>query len=144
MARFPQSFKNIVGADSSFVAWEARRRREEELTVVVRRFLPRPLAMRIRVADARYEQLELVTEAGAIAATARQRSAELLTHLKRQGWEFTGIRIRVQVATPAAARRKLLVNPLDREALQPLGRLARDLPSGPLKASLERFLRRVG
>lgn len=124
--------------------WMARYEREEALTNIIRRLLPRPLAMRIRVADCRRNPLELVADAGAIAAIVRQRSGELLAALKRGGWEFTGIRVRVQVRVDPVPARKPVSNPLDRAAIQPLGRLARDLPPGPLKDALERFVRRAG
>jgi hypothetical protein len=142
--RFPQPFRRIVGADATLAAWAARRDSEEALTDHVRKLLPRPLAMRVRVADSRNGQLELAADAGAVAAILRQRSAELLATLKREGWEFTGIRVRVQVRADRGPTRKALANPLDRAALQPLSALARDLPGGPLKAALERFLRRAG
>jgi hypothetical protein len=140
----PQPFKRIVGADATLAAWEARRSREQALTEIVRRILPRPLALRIHVADARNGQLELAADAGAVAGILRQRSAELLRTLKRQGWEFTAIRVRVQVRIDAAPARKSLANPLDRSSLRPLVALARGLPVGPLKLALERFLRRAG
>jgi len=142
--RSPQPFRRIVGADATLAAWAARRDSEEALTDHVRKLLPRPLAMRVRVADSRNGQLELAADAGAVAAILRQRSAELLATLKREGWEFTGIRVRVQVRADRGPTRKALANQLDRAALQPLSALARDLPGGPLKAALERFLRRAG
>lgn len=144
MVRSPQPFKRILGTDATLAEWAARRGREEALTGIVRRLLPRPLAMRLRVADARGGELELAADAGAVAAIARQRSAELLATLRREGWEFTGIRVRVQVRVDGAPARKPLVNPVDRSSLQPLAALARDLPDGALKAALGRLLRRVG
>jgi hypothetical protein len=144
MVRSPQPFRRILTSDETLAAWAARRSDEEALTGIVRRLLPRPLATRIRVADARDGQLELAADAGAVAAIVRQRSAELLTTLRREGWEFTGIRVRVQVRTDWVPNRKPLANPLDRASLQPLSTLARELPAGPLKAALEHFLRRVG
>jgi len=144
MVRSPQPFKRVLGSDATLAAWAARRSDEETLTRIVRRLLPRPLAMRIHVADARNGQLELAADAGAVAAIVRQRGAELLTTLRREGWEFTAIRVRVQVRTDSAPNKKTLANPLDRSSLQPLSTLARELPSGPLKAALEHFLRRVG
>src|SRR6186997_424812 len=144
MVRAPQPFQRILRSDTTLAGWAARREREETLAGIVRRHLPRPLALRIRVAEERNGQLELAADAGAVAAIVRQRSAELLTALKREGWEFTGIRVRVQVRDTPVPRRKPLVNPLDRSALQPLSALARTLPPGPLKTALERFLRRVG
>ena len=102
------------------------------------------MALRIRRAEERDLELELVTDAGAIAAIVRQRSAELLTALKREGWEFTGIRVRVQVRDDPGPSRKPLANRVDRTSLRPLSALARSLPPGPLKVALERFLRRAG
>jgi hypothetical protein len=144
MARAPQPLQRILRSDATLASWAARRDREVALAGIVRRHLPRPLALRIRVAEERNGQLELAADAGAVAAIVRQRSAELLTALKREGWEFTGIRVRVQVRVADPIPPKALANPVDRSLLQPLAELARTLPDGPLKSSLERFLRRVG
>ena len=143
MTRSPQPFNRIVDADATLAAWAARRGNEESLTGIVRRLLPRPLATRIHVADARTGQLEIAADAGAVAAIVRQRNVELLAALKREGFEFTGIRVRVQVRIDPPRKKKPLANPLDRSSLRPLSALARDLPAGPLKAALERFLRRT-
>jgi len=144
MARSPQPLQHILAADATVAAWDTRRRRENALTAIVRRHLPRTLAERIRVADAQGRELMLAAEAGAIAAVARQRAPDLLTALQREGWEFTGIRVRVQVRNETRRDRKPLAIHVDRSALQPLAAFARDLPSGPLKAALARFLRRAG
>ena len=144
MVRSPQPIRHVLLSDATLAEWAARRDREELLAGIVRRHLPRPLAARIRIAEVRNGQLELAADAGAVAAIVRQRSAELLTALSREGWEFTGIRVRVQVGVAPAPRRKPLANPVDRSSLQPLSALARTLPDGPLKAALQRFLRRAG
>jgi hypothetical protein len=143
MIRAPQSLQRILRADATLAGWTARRDRDEALAVIVRRHLPRPLGTRLRIAEERNGQLELAADSGAVAAIVRQRSAELLTALKREGWEFTGIRVRVQVRADPLPRPKILPNPIDRQMLQPLAQLARTLPAGPLKTSLERFLRRA-
>jgi len=144
MVRSPQLLQRVLRSDATLAAWASRRDREEALAHIVRRHLPRPLALRIRVAEERNGHLELTADAGAVAAMVRQRSAELLAALKREGWEFTGIRVRVQVRFAPVPDRKPLANPLDRSALQPLSALARTLPAGPLKTALDRFLRRAG
>ena len=144
MVRSPQPLQRILRSDATLAAWASRRDREEALAQIIRRHLPRPLALRIRVAEERNGQLELAADAGAIAAVVRQRSAELLTALKREGWQFTGIRVRVQVRTDLVPDRKPLAYPLDRSSLRPLSALARTLPPGPLKTALDRFLRRAG
>jgi hypothetical protein len=144
MARSPQSLQRILAADPALAAWDARRRREAALTAIVRRHLPRPLAERIRVAEDRGPELNLIADAGAIAAVARQRAPDLLAELQREGCEFTSIRVRVQVATTARKTEKALAKQFDRAALRPLATLAQELPAGPLKAALARFLRRAG
>jgi hypothetical protein len=144
MVRAPQPLQRILRSDATLAGWAARRDREMALAGIVRRHLPRPLALRVRVTEERNGQLELAADAGAIAAIIRQRSAELLTALKREGWEFTGIRVRVQVRVQPLPQRKVLANPVDRSLLQPLAALSRTLPEGPLKTALDRFVRRVG
>jgi hypothetical protein len=135
--------KRIVATDATLAEWEARRSREQALTILVRRHLPRALATRIHVADARTGELELAADAGAVAGILRQRSSDLLRTLRVEGWEFTGIRVRVHVRTDPAPPAKRSVNQLDRASLRSLATLARTLPRGPLKVALERFLRRV-
>jgi len=144
MVRAPQPLERILRSDATLAGWTARRDREMALAGIVRRHLPRPLAPRVHVTEERNGQLELAADAGAIAAIFRQRSAELLTALKREGWEFTGIRVRVQVRVQPLPQRKILANPVDRSRLQPLATLSRTLPPGPLKTALERLLRRIG
>jgi hypothetical protein len=144
MARSPQLLCRILEANPTVASWDARRRREEALTSLVRRHLPRPLADRVRVIDAEGPELQLAVEAGAIAAIVRQRTPDFLAAMQRDGWQFTGIRVRVQVRLPPAARHKIEINQPDKESLQGLAGLARTLPPGPLKTALARFLRRAG
>ena len=94
--------------------------------------------LRVRVAEERNGQLELAADAGAIAAIVRQRSAELLTALKREGWEFTGIRVRVQVRSePRPTPESRLQIQLDRSRSAAVGGArAASCPAGPLKAAL--------
>jgi len=143
MVRSPQPFQRVLRTDATLAEWAARRDREEVLAGIVRRHLPRPLALRIRIAEERNGQLELAADAGAIAAIVRQRSAELLTALKREGWEFTGIRVRVQVRSDSGTQPKIKINQLDKESVRPLAGLAADLPPGPLKAALLKLVRQA-
>jgi hypothetical protein len=144
MARTPQSLQRILAADPALAAWEARRRRECALTAIVRRHLPRALAPHVRVADDRGPELALAANSGAIAAVARQRAPDLLAELRREGFEFSAIRVRVQVGSAPPEQKKPVAKQVDRAALRPLAELERGLPAGPLKASLARFLRRAG
>jgi len=144
MPRTPQPLQHILANDPVLGPWNARRQLEESLTAIVRRQLPRPLAERVRVVDARGADLVLGAEAGAIAAVVKQRSPDLVAALQREGFEFTGIRVRVQVRVPPEFTDKVIAKQIDRSRLSPLARLARELPAGPLKAALARFLRRAG
>jgi hypothetical protein len=67
MPRSPQPLQRILRSDATLAGWAARRDREEVLAAIVRRHLPRPLALRIRRAEERDLQLELVADAGAVA-----------------------------------------------------------------------------
>jgi hypothetical protein len=144
MPPLPQPLSRILAADPTLAAWDQRRRREQALTELIRRRLPRPLASRVRVADAEGPELGLAVDAGAIAAIVRQRTPDLLDALCTGGWQFTGIRVRVQVRSGAELPKKQIKNQPDRDALRPLAGLARELPAGPLKSALARLLRRIG
>ena len=110
----------------------------------VANLLPRALAQRIHVADDQGTELTLAAEAGAVAGIARQRAPDLLVDLRREGFEFTSIRIRVQVGVPARTYQKPLAKQVDRSGLRSLAAFAQGLPAGPLKSALSRFLRSSG
>ncbi len=144
MPRTPQPLQRILADDPMIGPWNARRQLEDSLTVIVRRQLPRPLAERVRVANAQGTELVLAAEAGAIAAVVKQRAPDLIAALQREGCQFTVIRVRVQVRVDPVSPDKVVAKQIDRSSLSPLARLARELPAGPLKAALARFLRRAG
>ncbi len=143
MPRTPQSLQRILANDPLLGPWNVRRQHEEMLTGIVRRCLPRPLAERVHVADVQGAELVLAAEAGAIAAVVKQRGPDLIAALQREGCQFTVIRVRVQVRGVPASAPKEAMKQVDRSCFQPLARLARELPGGPLKTALARFLRRA-
>ena len=133
----------ILATDATLAAWHARALAEAELTSAVRRHLPRPLADRVHVAEATLATLTLTTNAGTVAAVVRQRLPDILEGLKREGCNFTEIRVRVQVRVDAPAPAKSLKIQRDKTDAAPLRRLAESLPEGPLKAAVERLARRI-
>ena len=143
MARSPQPLSRILAADPTIAGWDARRRREDVLVHLVRRELPRLLADRVRVADTVDRQLTLAVDAGAIAAIVRQRTPELIAALQREGYEFTVIRVRVQVRPESEPRPKGKVNQPEMDSLRPLAAFEQSLAAGSLKSALARFLRRM-
>ena len=116
--------------------------RESRLTAAVRRLLPRALADRVRVAEARTPTLTLAVPAGAVAAVVRQRSPDLLAGLRREGWDFTEFIVRVQVGTTVPPLTKNKPNQMHRVNPAPLRHLANELPAGPLRDAVQRLARR--
>jgi hypothetical protein len=135
------SIARILERDPKIASWAARMKQEEALTVLIRRHLPRPLAGRVRVAGSRNRVLELAVEAGAVATVVRQPVPELTSALRREGADFTEIRIRVQVRAERG-KPQLIPRQLDAEAAR-LFDLGARLPEGPLKSALARWSRRV-
>jgi hypothetical protein len=144
MPRSPQPIKHVVAADATLAAWEARRHQEAALTGTLTRLLPRSLAQRVRVVDATGTELVIAADAGAIAAAVKQRIPDLLAALRREASQFSSIRVRVQVRIDPAIPVKSQSHQIDRASIQPLARLARELPVGPLKTALAKFVRRAG
>lgn len=144
MVRSPRPLQQIIAADAMLAEWQARRAREEALTALVRRHLPRQLGERVRAGQLPSGEIELVVATGAVAAALRQRAPDLLAALIREGAPCNGIRVRVQVAASAAPDPKIARKVLDKGSLTPLAVLTRGLPAGPLKTALARLLRRVG
>jgi hypothetical protein len=134
----------ILATDTQIAAWHDRMQRESRLTAAVRRMLPRALADRVRVAEAALPALTLAVAAGAVAAVVRQRSPDILAGLRREGWDFTELRVRVQVkSAPAVPSKDLQIQRIKINST-PLAALARELPPGPLRSALERLVRRGG
>jgi hypothetical protein len=140
----PQAFAQVLANDALLCSWHKRMSAEALLNAAIRAELPRPLADRIRVAEAADGTLTLFAAAGAVAAIARQRSSDILAALARNGWNFTEIRVRVQVGGQPLQTQKVLLRQRDRINTAPLKRLASELPAGPLKDALERLSRRAG
>ena len=87
--------------------------------------------------------LELAASAGAIAAALRQRAPDLRAALVQNGWDFTEIRVRVQVAGRTSPAQKIQKRQWDSANAAPLFDLAPTLPEGPLKAAIARWARRA-
>ena len=133
----------IFERDPQIASWSARLKQEAALTAAIRQQLPRPLAERVRVAGAQEPVLELAVGAGAVAAVVRQRAPSMTMALQREGWNFTEIRVRVQVTNFARNREKIVSRQLDVKAIAILGDLEAGLSDGPLKISLARWTRRA-
>lgn len=141
--QLPQPLSRLLASDPLVAGWLARALAEARLTTAVRRLLPRALAERVYVANASDGSLTLATGSGTIAAVVRQRLPEILGELKREGCNFTEIRVRVQVRGDAPKPDKTLKIQRERADPAPLRRLAENLPDGALKEAVQRLARRI-
>jgi hypothetical protein len=138
-----QPLARILATDATLAAWHARALAEAELTSAVRRHLPRALADRVHVAEAAHATLTLATGTGTVAAVVRQRLPDILEELKREGCNFTEIRVRVQVRVDSPSPQKSMKIQRVKVDPAPLHRLAESLPAGPLKIAVQRLARKI-
>ena len=132
---------SIVDCRRTTQSWNERRLREDALLRAVRRALPRPVAERIHLAEDQGDRLELATSAGAIASVVRQHGPTILAALRREGWQFNGIGVRVQPRAMPLSLHKNVPRQWDSANRQPMDALCSALAPGPLKTALRRFLR---
>jgi hypothetical protein len=134
----------VLETEAELADFQRRRERELRLQLQLRRGLPPALATHVRVADTRSYELEIVAASGAAAALLRQRAPDLLRKLAGEGWEFTGIRVRVQARPAAPAPEKPPTKQLDAAAGRALEALAQRLGDAPLAQALRRLARHAG
>jgi hypothetical protein len=139
-----QALSRVLATDTQIATWYQRSEREARVTAAVRQCLPRAFADRVRAAETSTTTLVLTVAAGAIAAVVRQRSPDVLASLRREGWDFTELRVRVQVGVGPPEPNKPNKIQRDRVDKEALGRLARTLPPSPLRTAIERLMRRGG
>jgi hypothetical protein len=129
----------VLETEAALADLQRRRERELRLQLRLRRALPPALAPHVSVADARSQELELVAASGAAAALLRQRASDVLHKLAGEGWEFTGIRVRVQVRPAVSGAEKPPKKQLDEAAATTLRTLATRLGDAPLAKALQRL-----
>jgi hypothetical protein len=129
----------ILKGESALDDLLQRHRREAALQVRVRQVLPPALAKYVAVMDARSAELELGAASGAAAALLRQHAPELRIVLALEGWEFTGIRVRVQARMAREAALNSPKKQLDKASSATLLALAAELPESPLALALRRL-----
>lgn len=130
----------IVADDPTLADWQRRRIRDEALLQLLRRALPRALAAQISIAGAEAPELVIAGSSGAVAAVVRQRGPDLLGHLRREGWEFTGIRVVVQPRATSEIEKKAVTLHMDSAAIPALSALRDGLPPGTLRDAVARIV----
>lgn len=103
---------------------------------------PVPLGSTCRVAGVKDRALMLYANNGAMAAKVRQLAPSLLDKLQKKGLEVTAIQVRVQVDAswqPVKPTKNLVLGAV---ACESLHGLADQLEDSPLRAAVEKMLKR--
>ena len=129
----------ILKGESTFDDLLQRHRHEGALQERVQRALPPALAKHVAVIDSRSSDLELGAASGAAAALLRQRAPELKAALAREGFEFTGIRVRVQARLARELARNIPQKQLHKVPTVTLLALAAEIGESPLAEALRRL-----
>jgi hypothetical protein len=135
--------QQIMAGESVMAELLKRRQHEHALETRVRRALPPSLAACVAVADGRSTELLLAAVSGAAAALLRQRAPDLLRALVAEGWEFTGIRVRVQARSKSPSSAISSKKQIDALVVTQLKATAEALGDSPLAAALSRLARRA-
>jgi hypothetical protein len=135
--------RDVISAESALAGWLERRQRDLAILKLLRKALPPALATQIGVADATCPELLLSARSGAAAALVRHRAPELLQSLTREGWKFTGIRLRVQAHGTRVDRSKFYAKQMDGSAILALRAAADQIEDPRLAAALRRLADRA-
>jgi hypothetical protein len=130
---------HILSAETALAGFLGRRRSELAILEHVRRNLPPALAAQVSVAAAEPPELALLAGSGAAGALLRQRVPDLVEKLAREGWQFTGIRVRVQVRPPVGRPQKNVGKQLDEKSATTLRAYAKRVTDPKLAAALRRL-----
>jgi hypothetical protein len=139
-----RSLRHILSAETTLARYLDRRRSELAILEHIRRNLPPALAAQVGIAAAQPPELALLARSGAAGALLRQRIPDLVENLAREGWEFTGIRIRVQPLPAARSQKKIDAKQLDSRSVAALRAHAALLGDAGLAGALRRLADQAG
>jgi hypothetical protein len=131
--------RDILVAEAALAGLIDRRQHELALLQLLRRLLPPALASQIGVADATRPELLLATASGAAATLVRHRAPDVLEGLAREGWKFTGIRVRVQAHKSSGHTSKVYAKQMSPQAVAALQKSAAQITDPVLAAALRRL-----
>ena len=133
---------DVIRAEAQLASALERRSREVAVVALLQRLLPATLGSQTKVGDASSSELLLLAASGAAAALLRHHAPQALEGLTREGWKFTGIRIRVQAWPVRADRSKVYAKQMDRVAAATLRAAAAKVADPALAAALTRLASR--
>jgi hypothetical protein len=137
-----QKIGSMLLAANELAALSGKARRLAQLQQVYFDSAPAPLAAASRVGYFRAGTLFLLADNAAVAAKLRQLAPRLLTTIRKQESQVTGIRVEVQVGEPYRRVRRAPEKPsLPVEIIENFRKLAERVSDPELKSALANFAR---
>lgn len=131
--------QHIVTNDPTLAALWDRTRPLRELQKIYTACVPPYLRTASRVGSIAGGELKLFADSGAAATRLRLLAPALLAEFRGKGWQFSAIRVAVQVQTRPEPAAKSPRKSLDARGQQSLQRLADQLPESTLQAAIKRL-----
>ena len=129
----------IVGDDPVLSNLWDRTRPLRELQEIYLQSVPANLRSVSRVGALNEGVLKLFADTGAAATRLRLHVPDLLLEFRGKGWEFSSIRVAVQVRTDRQTACPPTRKVVDGQGQRALARLAAQLPDSPLKDAVTRL-----
>ena len=137
----PRRMQRVVGDEPALAALWEKTRPLRDLQQIFVAVVPPYLRTTARVGTVTGDELRLFADSGAAATRLRLLAPGLLAEFRSRGWEFSAIRVAVQVRPPAPPVPQGPRRELDDQGRTALRRCADGIPPGPLRAALERLAR---
>ena len=137
----PRRMQRIVTDDPALAVLWDRTRPLRELQKLYTTLVPPYLNSASRIGFLNGHELKLYADSGAVATRLRLHVPDLLADFRAKGWEFSAIRIAVQVRTGPEPPRKSRRDPPGEQGQRSLARLAEELPESPLRDAVKRLAR---
>ena len=129
----------IVGDDPVLSNLWDRTRPLRQLQELYLQSVPANLRSVSRVGALNEGVLKLFADTGAAATRLRLHVPDLLADFRSKGWQFSSIRVAVQVRTDSRAAIPPTPKVVDGDGQKALARLAEQLPESPLKDAVTRL-----
>jgi hypothetical protein len=137
-----RKLERIVNDDPALAVLWNHTRPLRELQKLYATLVPPYLRSASRVGTVAREELKLFADSGAVATRLRLLAPDLLLEFRAKGWQFSAIRVGVQVRIQPQAPLKTSRAPLDDKAKRALQRAADGIGESPLKDALQRLAKR--
>jgi len=129
----------IVTDDPALAVLWDRTRPLRELQKLYATLVPPYLGSASRVGSVAGDELKLFADSGAVATRLRTHAPDLLREFRAKGWQFSAIRVAVQVRIRADAPQKTARPPPGEFARRSLSKTAEAMPDSPLKDAIRRL-----